>query len=158
MAVSRGLGRLLKVRLLEEEQCRIALETAVGHLHRLEHARAFAGERERRGRQIIHQAIQAGELPDRIAGIEEERAALRQAAMLEAAIPQSREFVHTLRETYLSARIERRQVETLINEAKAAEALDADRRGQQALDDMYGSRRQVAEAARKRASEKLEGK
>jgi hypothetical protein len=70
--------------------------------------------------------------------------------MLAAAIGKSREAVDALREKYQSARLKRRQVETSIDEAEAAEALDAGRRSQQALDDWYGSRRQVAMAAASR--------
>ena len=38
MAISRGLRRLLRVRNLEEEQSRQALESALGELNRLESA------------------------------------------------------------------------------------------------------------------------
>jgi hypothetical protein len=48
------------------------------------------------------------------------------------------------------------QVETLLREAEAAEALDAGRRSQQALDDWYGSRRQVAEVAARRSRTRKE--
>jgi hypothetical protein len=36
MAVSRALRRLLRIRDLEEEQSRLALESAIGDLNRLE--------------------------------------------------------------------------------------------------------------------------
>jgi flagellar export protein FliJ len=158
MPISRGLRRLLQLRLLEEEQSRLALESVLAELHRLQRAFEAAGERSRRGRQLVHRGVRTGQLPDRIAGLEEGRVALRQAVMLEAAITQSEQSANTLRERYQSARVERRQVETLIHEAEAAEALDAGRRSQQALDDWYGSRHQVAEAAAVRAPKKLEGR
>jgi flagellar biosynthesis chaperone FliJ len=145
--VSRGLRRLLQLRRLVEEECRVSLETAFAELHRLAHALEIAGERSRRGRLLIHLAVRTGEVPDRIAGIEEGRVALRHQVMLEAAIDTSREAAEVLREKYQGARVERRQVETLLQAAAAAEALDASRRSQQALDDWYGSRLQRAEAA-----------
>jgi hypothetical protein len=40
MAVSRALRRLLRIRELEEEQCRLALESTLGELNRLESALA----------------------------------------------------------------------------------------------------------------------
>jgi hypothetical protein len=48
--------------------------------------------------------------------------------------------VATLREEYLLRRIERRQAETLIQEAEARDAQDDGRRAQRALDDWYSSR------------------
>ncbi len=147
-AVSRGLRRLLQLRKLEEEQCRLSLEAALTELRRLEHALDAAAERSRRGRMLIHLAARTGELPDRIAGIEEGRFALHHAVMLEAAIGKSRQTADLLRERFQAARVVRRQVETLVQEAEAAQALDASRRNQQALDDWYGSRRQASEAAK----------
>ena len=48
--------------------------------------------------------------------------------------------VAALRREFLGKRVERRQAETLIGETEAQEAVAAGRRGQQALDDWYGSR------------------
>jgi hypothetical protein len=100
--------------------------------------------------------VRSGELPDRIAGIEEGRFALRHTVVLEAAMSKSRQNADSLRENYQAARVERRQVETLLREAEAAAALDASRRGQQALDDWYGGRRQVTGAAAGRSPNKEE--
>ncbi len=77
MAVSRALRRLLRIRELEEEQSRLALESALGELNRLEASLAAAVERERRGRRLVKASAQTGELPDRLAGLEETRAADR---------------------------------------------------------------------------------
>ena len=144
MSVSRGLRRLLQLRELEEEQSRLVLEAAQSEFHRLEHALEATGERSRRGRQLVRQSVHTGELPDRIAGLEEGRTAVRQAVAIEAAIVKSRQSADTLRVHYQAARVDRRQVETLVREAEAADALAADRRSQQSLDDRYGSRIQIA--------------
>jgi hypothetical protein len=148
MAVSRALRRLLRIRDLEEEQNRLALESALGELNRLEHALEATVERERRGRRLIEASARTGELSDRLAGLEETRAAGRHAAVLEPRIEAKEEDVTARREEFLMKRVERRQAETLIRESEAREAVEAGRRGQQALDDWYGSRlyREEAEA------------
>jgi hypothetical protein len=53
MAVSRALRRLLRIRELEEEQGRLALESALGELHRLENALMATFERKHRGRSLV---------------------------------------------------------------------------------------------------------
>jgi hypothetical protein len=150
MAASRALGRLLRIRDLEEEQCRLALESALGELNRLEDALKGAVERERGGRRLVEDSARTGELPDRLAGMEETHAADRFFAVLEPRIAAKKEDVVARRQEFLSKRIERRQAETLIQESKAVEAANADRQGQQALDNWYGSRQhgEGAEAER----------
>ncbi len=140
MAVSRALRRLLRIRELQEEQSRLALESALGELHRLEHALAATVERERRGRSLIQTSAQTGELTDRIAGIEETRSAKFHAATLSPRIEGMGEEVTDRREEFLLKRVERRQAETLIQETEARNAIEDGRRGQQALDDWYSSR------------------
>jgi hypothetical protein len=140
MAVSRALRRLLRIRSLQEEQSRLALETALGELHRLEHALTATVERERRGRKLIQASAQTGELPDRLAGLEEMRSASLHAAALSPRIDGMGEEVTDRREEFLLKRVERRQAETLIQEIEAREAIEDGRRGQQALDDWYSSR------------------
>ncbi len=141
MAVSRALRRLLRIRDLEEEQSRLALESGLGELHRLEDALAAAVERDRRGRRLVEASARTGQLPDRLAGLEETRSAGRHAAALGPKIVSMGETVAELREEFLWKRVERRQAEALIQETEAREAVEADRRGQQALDDGYSSRR-----------------
>jgi hypothetical protein len=148
MAVSRALRRLLQVRDLEEEQSRLALESAVGELHCLEQALTAAFERERRGRRLVDESVQTGQWMDRFAGIEETRSAKSHAVVLKPRIAAQNEEVAELREDFLVKRVERRQAETLIEESEAKEAIEAGRRGQQSLDDWYSSRlyREAADA------------
>lgn len=153
MAVSRSLRRLLQLRRLEEDQSRLALESALVELHRLERAVEAAAERCRHSREIVRRGIRTDELRDRIAGLEEGRAAQRQAFVLEAAVGPSRQACEILRDRYRSARVERCQVETLLQEAQVAAALDADRRSQQLVDDWYGRRRQTAGSSPGRSEE-----
>jgi hypothetical protein len=58
--------------------------------------------------------------------------------------------VASLREEYLASRVERRQAETLISEAEARDALEAERKNQQGLDDWFRNRmhREALEAKR----------
>ena len=65
MAVSRALRRLLRVLEIEEEQSRLALESAVGELGILEHSLTATRTRERSGRRLVISSAQSGELPDR---------------------------------------------------------------------------------------------
>lgn len=140
MAVSRALRRVLRVRDLEEEQCRLALESALSELSRLEHALIATSDRDRRGRRLIEASAHSGELPDRLAGLEESHAAVRRANALIPRIAEAELDVAELRQLYLDKRIERRQAETLIEEAEARDAVEAERRSQQGLDDWYRNR------------------
>jgi flagellar export protein FliJ len=155
MAVSRALRRLLRIRELEEEQCRLALESATGTLHGLEHALEATVERNRRGRRLIESSVHSGELPDWLAGLEEMRAAGRHGVALAPRIADAQRDVAALREEFLTKRVERRQAETLIEETEARDAVEAGRRGQQSLDDWFGNRmhRREAEAAAKKSRE-----
>jgi hypothetical protein len=148
MAVSRALRRLLHIRGLEEEQKRLALESALGELSRLEHALTAAAERECRGRRLVEESVRTGQLPDRLAGFEETGSALRHTAALVPRIETMEDDVAAYRSEFISKRVERRQAETLIEEAEAQEAIASGRRSQQVLDGWYGSRlyREEAEA------------
>jgi hypothetical protein len=140
MAVSRALRRLLRIRELEEEQCRLALDAAVGELKRLEHAMTASTERDRGGRRLVETSARTGELRDRLAGLEETRAASRMVEFLAPRITSWETETGRLREAFLAKRVERRQAETLISETEARDAIESGRRSQQMLDDWFGSR------------------
>lgn len=140
MAVSRALRRLLHIRNLEEEQSRLAVESALVELRRLEHALSASVERGRRGRRLITLSARNGELPDRVAGAAEMGIANAHAAALTPWIAEAEGQVSDLRDEFLLRRVERRQAQTLIDETEERDRVDAARRGQQALDDWYGSR------------------
>jgi hypothetical protein len=140
MAVSRALRRLLRIRELEEEQCRLALESTLGELNRLECALTATVERDRRGRRLVETSARTGQLPDRLAGLEEARAADRLVAVLEPRIVVKEEEVAERRQQFLLKRVEHRQAETLIQQTEARDAIEAGRSNQQRLDDWYSSR------------------
>ena len=146
MPVSRSMRRLLRIREIEEEQCRLALESALGELNRLEHALAATVEQDRRGRRLVAASVRGGELLDRLAGMEETHAADRLATALAPRIAETAQDVAALRQKFLGKRIERRQAETLIGVAEAQDAVVAGRREQQGIDDWYRSRMRSAKA------------
>ncbi|MDE3188541.1 MAG: hypothetical protein KGM96_13585 [Acidobacteriota bacterium] len=146
MPVSPALRRLLRIRELEEEQSRLALESAVGELSSLEQALTETAGRDRQGRQLVSFSAQSGELPDRLAGLEESRAALRLGAALEERRNAAEQEAERLRQSFLIRRVERLQAETLIETREATDAIEAKRRGQQALDDWHRSRSFPAES------------
>jgi flagellar export protein FliJ len=140
MAGSQALRRLLQVLEIEEEQAKLALEAAVGDLRLLEQSWAAAVERSRSGRQLVTASAGSGNLTDRWAGLEEARAGTRRASQLMPRIADAKSVVGARRQEFLSRRVERRQAETLIEEAEAREAVEARRRGQRTLDDWYLNR------------------
>lgn len=140
MSVSRAMRRLLHIRNLEEEQSRMALESALGELNRLECERTATVARDRQGRRLVEASAQTGQLPDRVAGLEETRSAAHYAKALEPRIAAKGDEVAELRQEFLLKRVEHRQAETLIQEAEAQDAVETDRRAQQSLDGWYGAR------------------
>jgi flagellar biosynthesis chaperone FliJ len=145
MAVSAAMRRLLRVRELEEEQRKTALEGAMGELHRLEQALSRARLRGRAGRRLVTVSAKTGEAADRLAGLAESAAGEKHGAYLVPRITEAEERVAELREEFLVSRVERRQAETLIAEAEARAMVVTGRREQQALDDRFGVKRQRKE-------------
>ena len=140
MAVSRALRRLLRVRELEEEQSRLALEAASSELHKLQSALQHAIGRGRRGRELIGSSAGSGNLADRLAGVEEIRTSERFVEVLHPLIAKQEEVVAKRRQEFMDKRIERRQAETLIDQIKEREAVEQGRRDQQALDSWFSNK------------------
>ena len=137
MAVSRAMRRLLRLLEIQEEQHRAALAAALADLKRLEEAMSATVERERGGRRLLAASASAGELMDRLAGLEETRAARRHATALAPRIAQARLAASARQREFLEKRIERRQAETLIRKTEASDNIEAGRRQQQGLDDWF---------------------
>lgn len=148
MAVSKTLERLRRIRGLEEEQHRLALESASGQLRRLEAAKAVAGETERAGRALVGASAHTGMLADRQGGLVQAKAAGRRATLLEHHVARAEAAVQQLRQTFLEKRVERRQAETLVSDSEARSAIESNRRSQHALDDWHGSRKQRERSVR----------
>lgn len=140
MGVSRAMRRMLGVLESQEEQCRMALESALSDQRRWQAALVAAKERNSKGRRLVTASAGTGELVDRIAGIEEVSAARRQAAVVMPKIAEAQQMVAMRRREFLAKRIERRQAETLIQKTEATLEREAARRTQRELDDWFLSR------------------
>lgn len=140
MAVKRTLKRLVHLLELEEEQCKTALETAMRQLRQIESALVAAEVRERAGRALVFSSALRNEIEDRLAGLEQSRAALRAQTHLLLRRQKTAEIAEEKRALYLAKRIERRQVQTLVDAAGAREALENRRSTQAALDEWYLTR------------------
>ena len=141
MAASSSLRRLRSIRQIEEEQLRAAMELAVAELRRLETALGETYERVKRARMLTASGVQTGELLDRIAGLEEVRAADRWVEILKRKIDSAENRVQKTRQEFLDKRIERRQAETVCEAMQAKDRAEASRKTQLALDDWYRSQR-----------------
>jgi hypothetical protein len=146
MAVSSALLRLLRVRALEEEQRRLALDSALSQLHALESALDAAQIRMRQGKALLAGAGSCIEIWDRSAALVEMDAARRRSAALRPRIAAAEEYAHRARQEFLVKRLERRQVETLVEEARTREAVDDLRRTQRFTDETFASRRHIRKA------------
>lgn len=152
MAATRVLRRLLKVRQLEEEHLKTALESAQMELGNLVEAQRSAVEREGRGRVLILESVRTGELRDRLAGIEEVRFATKLRIALSMKIETAERKAEQLRVHYAAKRMECQKVDALIEVAEAEQKLTESRRTQEALDDGHRSLRQRRAVAIKRAA------
>jgi hypothetical protein len=157
MAVSRTLRRLLRIRDLQEEQSRLALESSQGELNRLEDALKATENRDRRGRVLVDASARTGELPDRLSGLEEMRTAIRIGAVLALRIEAKKMDVANRQLEFQSTRVARKQAESLITDAESVDAVDAGRRSQQALDDWYSSQVHQARGQLARAEDSAKG-
>lgn len=153
MPVSRALIRLLRIRDLEEEQLRLALESAMGNVHTLQDALSRTNEREQTGRSLVGASARTGEVLDRQAGMLESEGARRRAAALIPRIENAQALAAEFREAFLEKRVERKQAETLIESSKAQDALEAARKSQDALDDWYRARLYRTELGQETAKE-----
>src|ERR1700738_4461868 len=104
MPVSRALRRLLHVRTMEEEQQRLALESALGELHALEDALSAARARDRAGRALLNLSFQASDPTDRPAAQVEVQSAVRRAAFLKPRIAAAETAASRARQAFLDKR------------------------------------------------------
>lgn len=140
MALSTSLRRLLRIRELEEEQGRLALEAAMSEVNGVRVALAKAAECERHGRMTVADSARTGSLADRIAGLEETRVADRKMHALQAKLAAAERLEGQVRERFLLTRAHRRQAETLVDERDARTESEAERRRQRDLDDWHRAR------------------
>jgi len=133
----RSLRRVLRVLKVQEEHAQAALESTLGQLRQIENALNFAIERERAGRELIGRSAQSGDAEDRHAALEETAASGRKVVALRPRQEDAERDVVLRREAFLARRLARRQVEELIREADARQAVNSARRQQQSMYDRY---------------------
>lgn len=144
MPVSNALKRLLRIRDLEQQQHRRALESALAELRQLEDALAHAAARERDGRSNFTASVLDREPDQKPVKLQSARieSAIGQRHTLALALRVSRAEVQAAmrRKEFLLKRMERRQAETLIQETEASDAVEAVRQSQRKLDEWFLSR------------------
>lgn len=151
MAAAKSLRRLCEIRRAEEEQTQAAMELAITELQHLETALLRNHECATRARALIASSAHTGEFVDRIAGLEDIRAAERTARGLATRVDAAEKKVQRKRQEFLDKRIERRQVEAVCEAMRAQGAAELTRKSQVVLDDWHRSQRnrsvRVANAA-----------
>lgn len=152
MAVAPGLLRYLRVLVLEEEQAQAAFEAASAQARALDKRLETVAALERNGRQLIAVSAWSGDALDRIAALEQMSAARRAICALRPIRTAALEEASRRRAAFLEKRVQRRQAETLIQEAQARAAIEASRRDQQSMDEMHLDRAHRNDSAQKAAS------
>jgi hypothetical protein len=137
MKSSQALRRLLRLRALEEEQSRLALEAAQAQEQRLESALAESRRSERRSRESIFESVRSGNAMERLAGLVESRESERVSERIVTWKAEAKESTARRREAFLAGRLERRQTEQMVENAAAEAAAQQERRAQGALDDWH---------------------
>lgn len=139
MALSRALRNLLKIREMQEEQQKNALESAAAELRMIETALADAHTRQ----AAAHFGAFAGECVDPL-----DRRALqlqaetetRRRELLHARRQDSQQVVESERALYLERRTERRQAEAVVDAELLRDHKESERKLQREVDDWYGTR------------------
>lgn len=140
MPISSSLRRLLRIRELEEEQNRLALESVLGEMNRLKAVLTEAALSRQEGRRLLVSSVQSGNLTDRVAGIQEIRAADNLTGALSKRLATVASEVARLRERFLATRVQRSQAVSLIKVSEDRAEIEEERRNQQDLDDLHRMR------------------
>lgn len=140
MSISRSLEKLLRIRGVEEEQRRRALEASETELRSLVQNAKIARQTEQLGRRREVAGMVSGEITERQAGLVESGAAQKRSRMLADRIVVAETETAAGRQAFLEKRVERQQVETLVEQAAAREAVETLRRSQRDVDDWFGTR------------------
>ncbi len=141
MAKRQVLERLWRLRELEEEQCRLALEERVRHRDRIAQRLESASQSVALNRKAFTARLGDPDTAARSGALLELEQARRQQAAIRPQVEIAEAEVEQRREEFLMQRTERRQVETLLERERQAAREDTARRAQQVLDDWYGRRR-----------------
>jgi len=146
MANRRVLERLWRLRGLEEEQSRMALEACVAERNRAEETLADAGRSVARSRGEFVARLGDANTAARAGALLELERNRRYREALRPRLASAEAEVLAGREEFLLRRTGRRQVETLLEQEQQQKAQETARRAQQMLDDWYGRRTAAARA------------
>lgn len=141
MSGSKILRRLTRIRELEEEQSRLALEAAARIREQAAAELLAAHQEQLDGRSDLVRGVEHNDPRDRQTGLIRMQVATRHAEHLRPQLQQLDKQLARQRDEYLARRTARRQVETLLGEAELRARQEADRRAQQMLDDWFGRKR-----------------
>lgn len=130
------LRRLLKLRALMEELSQLELERRHGEVRRLEAAAERGRAEARTTRRDALRRLEAGDPEWGMDFADADLLAWKSGNLL-ALAEARRPEVEAARAEFLERRLERRQVETLVEEAAAAEAIEDGRREQKSVDDWF---------------------
>lgn len=136
MPVSHALRNLLKVRNLEVDQQRAALESALNELHALERALDVARARRLEARcALFHNCEMDG--MTRLGHQLQQDVEQRRQKFLEVCRLEAQDRAEDARMQFLNKRLEQRQAETLVHAARQREKIEAEKRLQHSIDDRH---------------------
>lgn len=139
----KRLGRIHKIRQMEEDQARLGLENSVAMLRRAQTqvGEALMAEQAARGRRN-YAFVEPDSEPYGWMGPESEAQLQRLLAVRSArTIPRLEQDVQLRRDGFLDRRRERQKLESLLTRAEEQEATERERKSRAELDDLVQSRR-----------------
>jgi hypothetical protein len=139
LPVPQNLLRLYSIRSAEEQQFRMQMISAFAKLRNLRRALDRTGERLRAARTFIANSVRTAASEDRIAGLEDIAQADRLSRLLRDQILMAEQHLVRSRAQFLAKRVERRQVETLLDAARKRDAVEETRKAQTVLDEWFRS-------------------
>ncbi|HEY4046580.1 MAG TPA: hypothetical protein VGM27_06920 [Acidobacteriaceae bacterium] len=140
------LARIHRIRQIEEDQARLAVESAVGRLRRAEAGVEEAVREESEARSRRNHALgDYGGKPHAWIGAEREAQIHRVVAVRNALkIPQIACEIQAKREVYVERRRERQKIETLLQSALEKQRVEVERKLRAQIDDLFQLRRRRA--------------
>jgi flagellar export protein FliJ len=151
MAKRRVLERLWRLRELEEEQSRLALEARVQDRDRIAQRLESATQGVVQSRRVFADRLGDPDTATRTGALAELGQARRRQAAIRPQFELAEIEVERGREEFLARRTGRRQLETLLERGQQAAREETARRAQQMLDDWYGRRRPSISSSNKSA-------
>jgi flagellar biosynthesis chaperone FliJ len=139
----KKLGRLHKIRQMQEDQARLGLESSVALLRRaqMQVGEALTAEQAARGRRN-HALVEPEVEVHGWMGPESEAQLQRVFAVRSArTIPRLEVEIQAKRDGYFDRRRERQKLESLLTRAEEQEAMERERKSRAELDDLLQSRR-----------------